>query len=320
MVKKTITAARLAMAAMMGGMLTVDVAVLAAALRVAGTSARARNNGTHIWGRIGSAVCYPIVGGRVLVELPHEELDPRRPVIFIGPHPRTYELPAYAGAISNAAPWHMLMPVIKAELRGTPFGWGADAMGAILIDRGDREQAVAAMRQRLQALAGGPHERAASIYLDGTRGGCRDKVHRARLRLLKRYAGDVELCARIDRICDLRMPPQVAGLHALLAAMTNAQVVFVNVSSSGRVQDLAGLAHRPMGTTYVHLSRLPELEGGQLDHDALQRALLGLWEKDVIPFSREVVAFDPRRWLAANPDRRFALPGFVEELRSVVGV
>jgi len=102
-----------------------------------------------------------ITGAQVTV-VRHARLDRARSYVFVSNHSSNLDVPAIISVVS-----HPLRFIAKAELRRIPiFGWAAERMGHVFINRKDRKRATEAIQQRIvRGLSG------ASLFFfaEGTR-------------------------------------------------------------------------------------------------------------------------------------------------------
>ena len=91
-----------------------------------------------------------------------ENIDVRKPYVFMANHASHADSPALASVIPHPLHW-----VFKKELSRIPvFGWVLLACGQIMVDRSDPEGAKAALRGALAGLSGNS---SVMIYPEGTR-------------------------------------------------------------------------------------------------------------------------------------------------------
>jgi 1-acyl-sn-glycerol-3-phosphate acyltransferase len=89
-------------------------------------------------------------------------IDPGKPYVFMANHISHADPPALAVVLPQPIHW-----VFKKELGRIPFfGWALRAGGQIMVDRGDRQQASAALQAALDGLSG---NNSVLIYPEGTR-------------------------------------------------------------------------------------------------------------------------------------------------------
>tara|TARA_Y100001970_G_C14157869_1_gene816671 strand:+ start:680 stop:1339 length:660 start_codon:yes stop_codon:yes gene_type:complete len=206
-------------------------------------------------------------------------LDPKRPVVFLGNHPRLFEIPAYAKAVLAIIRRRNIVPIVKSELQRTPFGLAAVFLGALPIKREKGVHAVATIHRWAKKQTGFP---AIVLYPDGTRA-TRKKQQRVKEILLEKY-NDPKKQAIISRICSVTIPPKVAGLHALLMGLENPQCVLVRVKNNRGVTSLFDLWKNGPPTCVSVV-----VEGIQItseDSQVLQDELFNLWDKKVVSFLR----------------------------------
>ncbi len=204
-------------------------------------------------------------------------LDPKKPVIFLGNHPRVIEIPAYSKAVLAIIRQRNIVPIVKSELQRTPFGLAAVFLGALPIKREKGLQAVAAINRWAKKQAGFP---AIVLYPDGTRA-TREKRARVKEILLEKY-GDPKKQAIISRICSVTIPPKAAGLHALLMGLENPQCVLVRVKNNRGSTSLLDLwKSGPPTCISVAVERV---RFSAEDLQELQDELFDLWVKRVVTF------------------------------------
>lgn len=240
---------RLMCAAFSGGLITIFVTVLAFLLRPCGL--QAANVGAHLWGRVGSAICYSLMGIRVEVLSSPEGLDPLKPVVFFGSHPRTYQLMAYARAISRACPWRVIAPSVKSEHKWNPFGWGVKLMGGILLNRADGDEAVFNLKQSLMTLR--RLRFALSIYVDGSRGNA--EARQKALGWVCEQDGVSLAYRELYRISQRLLMPRQRGIQAIREVLPEAQYVRVDMAGSRAVDSLSDLIKGPAPKIRVRLVR-----------------------------------------------------------------
>jgi 1-acyl-sn-glycerol-3-phosphate acyltransferase len=91
-----------------------------------------------------------------------EHVDPARPQIFMCNHQSVVDIGALV--VSLPVSWRF---VAKRELLWIPFfGWALGLSRHVIVDRGDREKAVASLRRAAKRVAGGVN---VIIFPEGTR-------------------------------------------------------------------------------------------------------------------------------------------------------
>lgn len=91
-----------------------------------------------------------------------ENVDPRKPCVFMSNHQSVVDIGALV--LTLPLPWRF---VAKRELAWIPFfGWAMWLGGHIIIDRGNREKAIASLRRAAQRIRGGM---SVIIFPEGTR-------------------------------------------------------------------------------------------------------------------------------------------------------
>ena len=86
-----------------------------------------------------------VAGARVVVRR-DAQLDPDRSYVFISNHTSNLDVPAIVSVVE-----HPLRFITKQELRRIPvFGWAAERMGHVFVDRKDRAGATKAIRRRME--------------------------------------------------------------------------------------------------------------------------------------------------------------------------
>ena len=91
-----------------------------------------------------------------------ENIDSRKPYVFMSNHASHADSPALAAVIPHPLHW-----VFKKELSKIPvFGWVLLACGQIMVDRSDPEKSKAALQEALSGLSG---NNSVMIYPEGTR-------------------------------------------------------------------------------------------------------------------------------------------------------
>lgn len=259
------------------------VLIYATVAQLLGGSLRVRNLGYKAWTR-----CAPLVYGLMFtrIERPRLQLDPGRPVILLGPHPRDVEVLAYGHTMARLTRGAIGITVQKLKNLKNMFGAAAAKMGSVFIDRKDKRQALAALQAPIKVWA--KDDRLAfCVYLDGTR----EMSDRYRQELLgtqlRSWAKHPEICKAFRAILSDKKipPPKHSGLATLVQAFReqdqNPQLVYLDVRAERRV-GLGKLFFRSMGRIRVRAKLLPELE--QLDWDdvpAVLHALLQLWIREV---------------------------------------
>jgi 1-acyl-sn-glycerol-3-phosphate acyltransferase len=101
-------------------------------------------------------------GGAHLEVLGGENVDPKRPTIYVANHQSTLDIPAHFIAVPADFRF-----VAKSQLRFVPFiGWYLWAAGHIFINRGDRGSAIASLDQAARKIRSGT---SIFLYPEGTR-------------------------------------------------------------------------------------------------------------------------------------------------------
>ncbi len=102
-----------------------------------------------------------VTGGRVYVRR-ETVLDLHRSYVFVSNHTSNLDVPSIISVCS-----HPLRFIAKMELRRIPiFGWAAERMGHIFIDRKDSQRSTKAIRERIdRGLRGG----SLFFFAEGTR-------------------------------------------------------------------------------------------------------------------------------------------------------
>jgi 1-acyl-sn-glycerol-3-phosphate acyltransferase len=91
-----------------------------------------------------------------------ENIDARKPYVFMSNHASHADSPALAAVIPHPLHW-----VFKKELSRIPvFGWVLLACGQIMVDRSAPEKSKAALQEALSGLSG---NNSVMIYPEGTR-------------------------------------------------------------------------------------------------------------------------------------------------------
>ncbi|NIO16155.1 MAG: 1-acylglycerol-3-phosphate O-acyltransferase [Deltaproteobacteria bacterium] len=91
-----------------------------------------------------------------------ENIDPNGQYVFMSNHVSYFDIPAVAMALPNQMRW-----VYKKELAKVPFfGWAVKSIGHILVDRGNRSQAIESLKNSLSRLSGNA---SIMIFPEGTR-------------------------------------------------------------------------------------------------------------------------------------------------------
>jgi len=112
----------------------------------------------RVWARLNLLVCGVRVRTRRLAPL-----DPAKPHVFMSNHRSQFDILALVAAL----PEFQLRWVAKKELERVPvFGWALRHTGHIIIDRSDREQAVATLNAAAAKMATGI---SVMIFPEGTR-------------------------------------------------------------------------------------------------------------------------------------------------------
>ncbi|PIR74303.1 MAG: hypothetical protein COU35_03350 [Candidatus Magasanikbacteria bacterium CG10_big_fil_rev_8_21_14_0_10_47_10] len=240
---------------------------------------------THGWGWLGAFLCYPwrlrtirIDGVRIV----RRQLDPNRPVVVVGNHPRTLDLFGFVVAISSALTGRTLHPVIKLGHNRNAFGKGVEAAGGLGIDRSGGQDTVdrihqwaVALPKRFGALC------APVIYPDGSRG-TSSKRERACNRKLEKYRDDAEMSELVRSISAVTMLPHPGGLAALLKGLGNAQVVLVCTANTSDVDRMGEICVRPAGAVHVRMRIVTDELAG--DDRGLERRLYRVWAACVVPY------------------------------------
>lgn len=131
-----------------------------------------------------------------------ENIDSRKPYVFMSNHVSHADSPALAAVIPHPLHW-----VFKKELSKIPvFGWVLLACGQIMVDRSDPEKSKAALREALSGLSG---NNSVMIYPEGTRS--RD----GNLQPLKKGGFRMALEAGLPIV-----PVRVSGTREVVAAGT----------------------------------------------------------------------------------------------------
>lgn len=125
-------------------LIVIGVVVAATVIGIAGDGPFA-DRVLHAWCRL-VLFC---AGARVIAQAP--PLDPRKSYVFVSNHTSNLDVPA----IVPYAPTPVRF-VAKSQLRKIPvFGWGAERMGHVFIDRRDAHGAAKAISARLRKGLGG---------------------------------------------------------------------------------------------------------------------------------------------------------------------
>lgn len=91
-----------------------------------------------------------------------ENIDPKKQYVFMSNHVSYFDIPAEALALPHQMRW-----VYKKELKTIPFfGWALKAIGHIMVDRGNKEQAIESLKRSLSILSGNT---SIMIFPEGTR-------------------------------------------------------------------------------------------------------------------------------------------------------
>jgi 1-acyl-sn-glycerol-3-phosphate acyltransferase len=131
-----------------------------------------------------------------------ENIDSRKPYVFMSNHVSHADSPALAAVISHPLHW-----VFKKELSKIPvFGWVLLACGQIRIDRSDPEKSKAALQEAFSGLSG---NNSVMIYPEGTRS--RD----GKLQPLKKGGFWIAVHAGLPIV-----PVRVSGTREIVAAGT----------------------------------------------------------------------------------------------------
>src|SRR5215208_3669500 len=92
-----------------------------------------------------------------------ENLDARRPYIFMVNHQSNLDIPALVQSLKS----FQLRWIAKRELLWVPFfGWAMWATKHIIIDRGDRSAALGTLKKAQERIAGGV---SVVVFQEGTR-------------------------------------------------------------------------------------------------------------------------------------------------------
>ncbi|WP_186002081.1 MULTISPECIES: 1-acyl-sn-glycerol-3-phosphate acyltransferase [Corallococcus] len=101
-------------------------------------------------------------GGAQLEVIGGENVDPKRPTIYVGNHQSTLDIPAHFVAVAVDFRF-----VAKSQLRFVPLiGWYLWLAGHIFIDRGDRSSAIASLEKAARKIRSGT---SIFLYPEGTR-------------------------------------------------------------------------------------------------------------------------------------------------------
>ena len=101
-------------------------------------------------------------GGAKLEVIGGENVDPKRPTIYVGNHMSTLDIPAHFFAVPVDFRF-----VAKSQLRFVPFiGWYLWLAGHVFINRGDRSSAIASLEKAARKIRAGT---SIFLYPEGTR-------------------------------------------------------------------------------------------------------------------------------------------------------
>ncbi|XXF80963.1 lysophospholipid acyltransferase family protein [Myxococcaceae bacterium GXIMD 01537] len=123
----------------------------------------ARDRGASVWvcRELWSPILLWAGGARLEVE-GRENVDPKRPTIYVGNHQSTIDIPAHFAAL----PVNFRF-VAKKQLQYVPFiGWYLWLAGHVFIDRGNRNSAITSLEAAAQKIRGGT---SIFLYPEGTR-------------------------------------------------------------------------------------------------------------------------------------------------------
>lgn len=91
-----------------------------------------------------------------------ENIDRKKQYVFMSNHVSYFDIPAEALALPHQMRW-----VYKKELAAVPvFGWALKSIGHIMVDRGNRAQAVESLKRSISLLTGNT---SIMIFPEGTR-------------------------------------------------------------------------------------------------------------------------------------------------------
>jgi 1-acyl-sn-glycerol-3-phosphate acyltransferase len=124
-----------------------------------------RDRGASVWvcRRLWSPVLLWAGGARLEVE-GQENVDPKRPTIYVGNHQSTIDIPAHFVAL----PVNFRF-VAKKQLQWVPgVGWYLWLAGHVFIDRSNRESAISSLERAARKIRGGT---SIFLYPEGTRAG-----------------------------------------------------------------------------------------------------------------------------------------------------
>lgn len=101
-------------------------------------------------------------GGAKLEVLGQENVDPKRPTIYVANHQSTIDIPAHFLAVP--VPFRY---VAKSQLKWVPFiGWYLALAGHVFVNRGERYKAIASLDAAAAKIRGGT---SIFLYPEGTR-------------------------------------------------------------------------------------------------------------------------------------------------------
>jgi 1-acyl-sn-glycerol-3-phosphate acyltransferase len=101
-------------------------------------------------------------GGARLVVHGQENVDPKRPTIYVSNHQSTLDIPAHFVAVPVAFRY-----VAKSQLVWVPFiGWYLWLAGHILVNRANRQAAISSLERAGRKIRGGTN---IFLYPEGTR-------------------------------------------------------------------------------------------------------------------------------------------------------
>jgi hypothetical protein len=216
---------RVAIGVVLGLAITGVISVIGYLLVICGQKKTA-NRIVTLWSRMVTWVITDVIGERVVIERTVRELDPDRPIVIYGEHPKYHEAAPFMREMVNIFGDRMMIPI--ARIQNGFLAPAVRTMNAIIIDRDKGDEAIESIRAGIEQYA--EEGVCFVIFPTGTRG---SKNSRAKARRYFRRQKpserpvDMETIHQITEVTDV---PKWRGFETLLDCLEGVDVQWVRVS------------------------------------------------------------------------------------------